>query len=95
MMDVITFGDLSKENVRLTPPLVNGERCLSIRDFIMVMCDKTRVRANDVWSSLSEDRKAELAAYVGFYHFKGKVIAFPDHIQILGDRFSRSHTNTR
>jgi len=59
-MDLIMFGDLCDGSIRLTPPLLNGQRCLSIRDYIMVRCGKDCDDAGKIWRRLNEERKAEI-----------------------------------
>ena len=74
MMDVITFGDLSDGTIRITPPLVKGERCFFIQDSIMVFSDKDKEQAKKTWSDISEVRKAEIAEFITTYRVPGQVI---------------------
>lgn len=59
LMDKITFGNISSRFIRLTP-LINNKRYMSVRDYIMVMCDKDNDSAGLVWRRLNDKRKSEL-----------------------------------
>ena len=68
--------------------VVDGVQYLSIRDFIMHMCDKDNNHAAEIWRRLPEDKKNELNAFCVNYKFPGRgqqeqpVITFPGAIKL-------------
>ena len=80
------FGDKS---VRVTPHLDGGERYLSVRDTIMVVCDMNAKRANEAWQRLSDEQKDELTAFCGQFQFSGRgqseqpVITFQGALKLI------------
>ena len=65
------FGELvSGATVRFQ--FVDGVQYLSIRDFIMVVCEQNSKRAWATWDNLSEERKNELSQKLGKIKFDGR-----------------------
>lgn len=56
--------------VRFT--VINGTQYLSVRDFIMVICNKDGNQSLEVWRRLSTDCKNEVQAFCLNFQFKGR-----------------------
>ncbi len=51
---------------------IDGKNYLSVRDLIMMICDKNNKRASETWiQTISEDQKLELASLLNQYQFPG------------------------
>ena len=72
MTQLIPFAELTggTESVRFT--VINGNTYMSIRDIIMVVCEKTKARAREVWDRLNQDKKNEIDAFCGEVQFPGQ-----------------------
>lgn len=90
--DSISFLSLvPKENKQayVRCVMIGGNQFLSIRDIIMVMCDKNQNRAAEVWARLPEHYKEEVTAFCGNHQFKGTgqkvqpVIQFQGALKLL------------
>jgi neutral trehalase len=68
----ITFPGDSIQDVRVTP-MYKNQRYSSIRDYIMVVCQKDAHESCDTWQDISDARKAELKQYLWEYKFRGQV----------------------
>ena len=69
----ISFDDLVPgASVRLTPPLIKGLSCLSIRDLIMYVCGQNQDRAGQTWRRISESQKDEVRASCTNFKFPGQ-----------------------
>ena len=57
MPQVIPFAELTggTETVRFT--VINGQTYMSVRDIIMVVCEKSKARSREVWDRLDQDKK--------------------------------------
>lgn len=68
--------------------IIDGVQYLSIRDFIMHMCDKDNNHAAEIWRRLNEDKKNELNSFCVTFKFPGRgqqdqpVITFPGAIKL-------------
>lgn len=77
----------NQKSVRFT--VIDGIQYLSIRDIIMVMCNKNQNRAVEVWARLPEHYKEEITAFCGNHQFKGTgqkvqpVIQFQGALKLL------------
>ena len=70
-VQVISFNEIIPEaTVRFT--LIDGVQYLSIRDIIMVMCDKNGNRAMETWAKIPQIYKNEVTVYIGSFKFKGR-----------------------
>jgi hypothetical protein len=71
MSSVIPFGELlDGATVRATT--INGKNYLSVRDLIMVVCEKNANRSCEIWRrDIGEDRKQELCNFMQNFQFKG------------------------
>lgn len=71
MACVVPFSEvLDGATVRFTN--IDGKHYLSVRDFIMVVCDKSAKAASQVWNrNLSEEQHHELAEFVNKFQFTG------------------------
>ena len=73
-------------SIRFT--VVDGVQYLSIRDFIMHLCDKNQNDTAKVWRNLSEEKKKEVKPFLLNFKFPGQgqqeqpVITFPGAIQL-------------
>ena len=80
------FGDKS---VRVTPHLDGGERYLSVRDTIMVVCDMNNDRAAKTWRNLNDEVKDELSQFLTNFQFSGRgqseqpVITFQGALKLI------------
>ena len=78
---------LAGATVRFTT--IDGVQYLSIRDFIMVVCDKDGNDAGQVWRRLSEDKKNEVQSFCLNFVFPGQgqqeqpVITFPGALKLV------------
>ena len=86
--DIMEFGELiPNASVRFT--VIDGVQYLSIRDLIMVVCDKDGNQSHEVWRRLSEDNKNELKVFCLRFKFPGRgqqdqpVITFPGAIKLM------------
>jgi hypothetical protein len=67
---------------------INNLQYLSIRDYIMHMCEKDNKYASDVWMDLSVEKKSEVSEFLRSYKFPGRgqqeqpVITFPGAIKL-------------
>ena len=66
----IPFDDIA-QNSSVRVATVDGVQYLSIRDIIMVVCDKNGNYANEVWRRVPETFKAEVAGFIVNLKFKG------------------------
>jgi len=67
----MNFNELvSGATVRFT--FIGGVQYLSVRDLIMVLCDKDVNQAGEVWRRLDDDRKSELQASCLTFKFSGR-----------------------
>ena len=68
--------------------VIDGVQYLSIRDFIMHMCDKDYKAASKIWERMSADRKEEVSSFCRYFKFSGQgqqeqpVITFPGAIKL-------------
>lgn len=87
-MEVLKFDELVPgASVRFT--VKDGVQYLSIRDLIMVVCEKDGNHAQEVWRRLPDDKKSEVNAQCVNFRFPGRgqseqpVITFPGAIKIM------------
>jgi len=87
-MSLMNFSDLvSGATVRFT--VQDGTQYLSIRDLIMVVCEKDANQAGEVWRIMPESRKTEIQDSVLNHKFPGSgqkmqpVITFPGAIKLM------------
>jgi hypothetical protein len=87
-MSLLPFDELvSGATVRYT--VKDGVQYLSIRDLIMVVCEKDGNHAQEVWRRLPDDKKSEVHAFCVNFRFPGRgqseqpVITFPGAIKIM------------
>lgn len=87
-MSLMQFDELvAGATVRFT--FVDGVQYLSVRDFIMVVCDQDQDRAGKTWRNLSEDRKNEVRQYLTNFKFTGRgqqiqpTITFPGALKLI------------
>ena len=68
---VVPFGELlDGATVRATT--INGKNYMSIRDLIMVVCEKTSKRASETWKrDINDDKKQELSEFLNTFQFRG------------------------
>lgn len=69
-LDRIPFDDIA-QNSSVRVAMVDGVQYLSIRDIIMVMCDKNGNHANEIWRRVPENFKEEVNAFCVNLRFKG------------------------
>jgi len=69
-LDRIPFDDIA-QNSSVRVAVVDGVQYLSIRDIIMVMCDKNGNHANEIWRRVPENFKEEVNAFCVNLRFKG------------------------
>jgi len=70
-MSIMQFDELLPgATVRFT--VIDGVQYLSIRDFIMAVCDKDGKRATEVWYRVSDEQKSEVSAFCGNFKFPGR-----------------------
>lgn len=70
-MSTMDFNELvSGATVRFQ--IIDGVQYLSIRDFIMIVCEQNSKRAWATWDNLSEERKNELSQKLGKIKFDGR-----------------------
>jgi hypothetical protein len=88
MTSVIAFDEITTgSEVRFT--VINGVQYLSIRDLIMIICEKDNNHACEVWRNFPEDAKADMKDEISTFQFPGKgqskqpVITFPGAIEML------------
>ena len=86
--DTMEFGELiPNASVRFT--IINGMQYLSIRDLIMVVCDKDGNQSHEVWRRLPEHQKDEVKVFCLNFKFPGRgqqdqpVITFPGAIKVM------------
>ncbi len=82
------FNDLIPgASVRYT--VIGGVKYLSVRDFIMAVCQKNINDAGAVWRNLSDEVKSEVQHFLLNYKFHGKgqqdqpVITFPGSVTLM------------
>ena len=63
---IIPFDEIIPgATVRFT--LIDGVQYLSVRDIIMVMCDKNEKRSSETWLGINSARKTELSEFLGSF----------------------------
>ena len=74
MACVVPFSEvLDGATVRFTN--IDGKHYLSVRDFIMVVCDKSNKRASETWiTTINQLQKQELAEFIKQFQFSGKTL---------------------
>lgn len=87
-MEVLKFDELVPgASVRFT--VKDGVQYLSIRDLIMVVCEKDNNDAGQIWRRLPDDKKIEVQSSCLNFKFPGRgqseqpVITFPGAIKIM------------
>jgi hypothetical protein len=86
---IIPFDEIiSGATVRFT--VIDGVQFLSVRDLIMVMCDKTNKDASQTWiRDINDEQKAEISSFRRNFQFPGRgqseqpVIQFQGAIKLL------------
>jgi len=74
MSSVIPFGELlDGATVRATT--IRGKNYISVRDLIMVVCEKNANRSCEIWRrDIGEDKKQEIRTFMETYRFEGEYL---------------------
>ena len=87
-MQTISFNELA-DGAFVRVAHIGAKNYLSIRDIIMVVCEKDNNRASEVWRLLNEDYKANLQVHCTSYKFQGRgqssqpVITFDGALELI------------
>ena len=87
-LEMIPFDEMVEgATVRFT--VIDNQQYMSVRDIILVVCDKTVDTAGRVWREMSDEHKDDLRQYLSTYKFTGRgqlqqpVISFPGALKLM------------